>query len=223
MIEEICRKLMAEVEVLNHELHVVLPDTLEKAIAHGDLRENADYQAAIERQGFIGARLEHLRSRLFQLSEIDLSKVPKDRVGLGSRVTVVDLDTKVEEIFEVVIPDAVEVDNGQISVASPLGRALLDKKRERRNQSSTACGASQAAHHESGDAAREGGKRWRPQETRQEGGTLTVAIEAYQGLALSGLTARNQRVRDGRPGWEMSIWTTLEVDSFCMSDGCYLS
>ncbi len=128
MIEEIRRKLMAEVEALNHELHVVLPDTLEKAIAHGDLRENADYQAAIERQGFIGARLEHLRSRLFQLSEIDLSKVPKDRVGLGSRVTVVDLDTKAEEIFEVVIPDAVEVDNGQISVASPLGRALLDKK-----------------------------------------------------------------------------------------------
>jgi transcription elongation factor GreA len=128
MIEEIRRKLLAEVEALNHELHVVLPETLNKALEHGDLRENADHQAAIERQGVIAARLEHLRSRLHRLSEVDLSKVPMDRVGLGSRVTVRDVDTKEEEVFEVVIPDAVDVGDGQISVSSPLGRALLDKK-----------------------------------------------------------------------------------------------
>ena len=128
MIEEIRNKMLAEVEALNHELHVTLPETLKKALEHGDLRENADFQAAIERQGVIGARLEHLRSRLHKLSDVDLSKVPSDRVGLGSRVTVVDLDTKDEEVYEVVIPDAVSLDEGHISVSSPLGRALLDKK-----------------------------------------------------------------------------------------------
>ena len=128
MIEEIRKKLQAEVEALNHELHVVLPETLKKAIELGDLRENADYQAAIERQGMIGARLEQLRSRLHKLADLDLSKVPANRVGLGSRVTVLDMDTKEEETFEVVIPDAVNVDEGHISVSSPLGQALLDKK-----------------------------------------------------------------------------------------------
>jgi len=128
MIEETRKKLQAEVEALNHELHVVLPETLKKAIELGDLRENADYQAAIERQGIIGARLEHLRSRLHKLADLDLSKVPVDRVGLGSRVTVLDMGTKEEEVFEVVIPDAVDVDEGHISVSSPLGQALLDKK-----------------------------------------------------------------------------------------------
>ena len=128
MIEEIREKLQAEVEQLNHELHVTLPETLKKAIELGDLRENADYQAALERQGFIGARLEQLRDRLHKLSEIDLSKVPADRVGLGSRVTVQDMATKDHEVYEVVIPDAMNVDVGHISVSSPLGSALLDKK-----------------------------------------------------------------------------------------------
>ena len=128
MIEETRNKLLAEVEALNHELHVVLPETLKKAIELGDLRENSDYQAAIERQGIIGARLEQLRSRLHKLSEVDLSKVPTDRVGLGSRVTVLDMDTKEEEVYEVVIPDAVDVEEGHISVSSPLGQALLEKK-----------------------------------------------------------------------------------------------
>jgi len=128
MIEETRKMLQNEVEALNHELHVVLPETLKKAIELGDLRENADYQAAIERQGIIGARLEQLRSRLHKLADLDLSKVPADRVGLGSRVTVLDMSTKEEEVFEVVIPDAVNVDEGHISVSSPLGQALLDKK-----------------------------------------------------------------------------------------------
>ena len=127
MIEEIRKKLSDEVEALTHELYVVLPDTLAKAIAHGDLRENADYQAAIERQGVIAARLEQLRSRLHKLSDINVEDVPKDRVGLGSRVTVVDVDTKEEEVYEVVIPDAMDIDAGHISVASPLGQALMNR------------------------------------------------------------------------------------------------
>ncbi len=128
MIEEIKRKLTREVEQLNHELNVTLPEALKKALAQGDLRENGDYHAALERQQFVHARLSHLRSRLAKLSQIDLSKVPKDRVGLGSRVDVQDADTKEKETFELVIPDAMDMDAGHISVASPLGRALLDRK-----------------------------------------------------------------------------------------------
>jgi len=128
MIEEIRAKLQAEVEALNHELHVTLPETLGKALEHGDLRENADFQAAIERQRVVGARLEHIRSRLHKLSDIDLSTLPADRVALGSILTVVDLETDEKEEYEVVIPDAVDVLDGCISVSSPLGLAFMDRK-----------------------------------------------------------------------------------------------
>ena len=129
MIEEIRQQLTREVEALNHELNVTLPETLKKALQLGDLRENGDYHAALERQQFVHARLSHLRSRLSKLSQIDLSKVPKDRVGLGSRVEVQDVATKDRETYELVIPDATDIDKGHISVASPLGRGLLDHKK----------------------------------------------------------------------------------------------
>jgi transcription elongation factor GreA len=128
MIEEIKQKLAREVEQLNYELNVVLPEVLKKAIRQGDLRENGDYQAALERQQFVQVRLSQLRARLSKLSQIDLSKVPRDRVGLGSRVVVEDLETGERMTYELVIPDAMDFDTGQISVASPLGRALLDRK-----------------------------------------------------------------------------------------------
>ena len=126
MIEEIRERLQKEIEQLNHELHVTLPETLEKAREMGDLRENGDYQAAVERQGFVQARLNQLRDRLSRLSSVDTTKIPRDRVGLGSMVTVIDLDTKDREVFELVIPDAMDIDAGHISVSSPLGRALMD-------------------------------------------------------------------------------------------------
>lgn len=128
MIEEIRERLAAEIQELNHELHIVLPDTLQKARALGDLRENGDFQAAVERQRFVQARLDQLRDRLSKISSIDFDKVPRDRVGLGSIVTVIDGATKDREVFELVIPDAMDVDAGHISVSSPLGRALLDHK-----------------------------------------------------------------------------------------------
>ena len=128
MIEEAIKKLQSEVETLHHELNVTLPEALEKAIAMGDLKENGDYHAALERQRFVQARLVHLTSRLTKLSQIDKSKIPPDRVGLGSKVVVRDMDTKEEETFELIIPDTVDLDDGQISVASPLGSALVEKK-----------------------------------------------------------------------------------------------
>ena len=128
MIDQIRQKLTAEVEQLNHELNVTLPEALKKAIQQGDLRENGDYHAALERQQFVQARLSHLRGRLSKLSQVDLSKVPKDRVGLGSRVVVRDEASKGRETFDMVIPDAMDFETSQMSVSSPLGRALLDRK-----------------------------------------------------------------------------------------------
>ena len=109
MIQEVIEKLQAEVESLHHELSVTLPEALEKAIAMGDLKENGDYHAALERQRFVQARLGHLTSRLTKLSQIDISRIPSDRVGLGSKVVVRDMDTKEEEILELVIPDTMGI------------------------------------------------------------------------------------------------------------------
>jgi transcription elongation factor GreA len=128
MLEAVKKQLQAEVEALNHELSVTLPATLKRALQNGDLRENGDYHAALERQGFVQARLSQLRSRLTKLSHIDLTKIPKGRVGLGSRVTVKDVATGRNEEWELVIPDAMDIDRGHISVSSPLGRGLVDKE-----------------------------------------------------------------------------------------------
>ena len=128
MLDAIKQKLADEVSRLNHELSVTLPDALKRALANGDLRENGDYHAALERQAFVQARLSHLRSRLAKLSQVDLSKIPTDRVGLGSRVVVQDAATKERETYELVIPDAMDFDGTQVSVASPLGKGLLGKQ-----------------------------------------------------------------------------------------------
>lgn len=128
MIEAAQRKLREEAERLHYELDVTLPAALEKAIQHGDLKENGDYHAALERQQFVQARLNHLHARLSRLSTLDPSQIPTDRVGLGSRVLVKDLDTGEQETYELVIPDAADFDGGEISVSSPLGRGLLDRK-----------------------------------------------------------------------------------------------
>ena len=129
MLEEAKRMLADEVERLNHELGVTLPEALKKALAMGDLRENGDYHAALERQGFVQARLSHLRSRLAKLNSIDVSKIPADSAGLGSKVVVEDLALKRRENYELVVPDSMNFDDPtQISIASPLGRAMVEKK-----------------------------------------------------------------------------------------------
>ena len=126
MLDEVRKKLQQEVEALNLELTVTLPAVLKRAIANGDLRENGDYHAALERQQFVGARLSQLRTRLAKLSQIDLSKVPTGKVGLGSHVTVKDVKTGETEEWELVIPEAMDFDRGHVSVSSPLGRGLVD-------------------------------------------------------------------------------------------------
>jgi len=127
MIEELKRKLGEEVEKLQHELNVILPGEIRKAVELGDLRENSEYKAALERQQFVQARLGQLRSRLSKLSSIDISQIPTDKVGLGSRVVVQDEKTREKEVYHLVFGDAVEYQEGHVTMSSPIGRALLGK------------------------------------------------------------------------------------------------
>src|SRR3954463_4063336 len=108
MIEELKRKLSEEAEKLQHELNVTLPNEIRKAVELGDLRENSEYKAALERQQFVQARLGHLHSRLSKLSSIDISQIPQDRVGLGSRVVVQDPKSGGKEVYHMVFGDAME-------------------------------------------------------------------------------------------------------------------
>jgi transcription elongation factor GreA len=127
MIEELKQKLGEEVEKLQHELNVVLPNEIRKAVELGDLRETSGYKAALERQQLVQARLGQLRQRLSKLSSIDPSQIPTDKVGLGSKVVVEDQRTSDRETYHLVFGDAVEFEEGHVTMASPIGRALLNK------------------------------------------------------------------------------------------------
>jgi transcription elongation factor GreA len=93
----------------------------------GDLRENSEYKAALERQQFVQARLGQLHSRLSKLGSIDMAQIPTDKVGLGSKVVVRDEKTKEKEVYHLVFGDAVEFEEGHVTMSSPIGRALLGK------------------------------------------------------------------------------------------------
>ena len=128
MTEQIKRKLQEEINALEHELSYELPKELKKAVALGDLSENAEYHMAKQRQEFVKARLRQLGRRLADLSLINMDNIPKDKVGLGSTVRVFD-NTKNEEVeYKLVTSEESDVTAGKISTSSPIGRALLNKK-----------------------------------------------------------------------------------------------
>jgi transcription elongation factor GreA len=127
-MEDLKRKLEQEIAALDMELRVELPREIAKARAHGDLSENAEYHAAKERQGMVNARLGQLRARLREVSMIDYSRIPRDRVGLGSSVTVLDLQKDEEITYQLVTVEEANVALGKISTASPIGRGLLGKQ-----------------------------------------------------------------------------------------------
>jgi transcription elongation factor GreA len=127
MIEALKSKLGEEVEKLPFELNVTLPGEIRRAVEMGDLRENSEYKAALERQQFVRARLSQLRERLSKLSSIDLTQIPHDTVGLGSTVVVEDQKSGLEETYHLVFGDAVEFEEGHVTMSSPIGRALLGK------------------------------------------------------------------------------------------------
>lgn len=127
-MEDLIKKLQSEIATLEYELRNELPKEILKARAHGDLRENAEFHAAKERQRYVDARLAQLKKRMAELSLIDLTKIPRDRVGLGSRVVVLDQDKDEEITYRIVASEESDAANGLISTNSPIGRGLLGKK-----------------------------------------------------------------------------------------------
>jgi transcription elongation factor GreA len=127
-MEELKKKLQAEIAALEYELRNELPKEILKARAHGDLSENAEYHAAKERQAFVNARLGQVQSRLRDFSMVDMTKIPHDRVGLGSHVEVLDLDKDEKHSYDLVTSEEADVSNGKISTSSPIGKGLLGKR-----------------------------------------------------------------------------------------------
>ena len=125
MLDEIRQKIDEEMGLLDHELTRELPERIRKAVELGDLRENAEYKSALERQQFVQARMSHLSQRQSELSQIDVDNLPADRVGFGSKVSVEDLEANEVHDFTIVAGDFLDLDAGQISLASPIGSGLL--------------------------------------------------------------------------------------------------
>lgn len=125
MLDEIRDKIEAEIARLTQELNVELPARIKTAVEHGDLRENAEYKSALERQQFVQARIGHLQQRMSELSKIDVNAMPADRVGFGSKVKLFDAFMEEEVEFTIVAGDYMDLDGGQVSIASPIGRGLL--------------------------------------------------------------------------------------------------
>jgi len=119
-------RLKKELADLKYELTVKLPKELEVARAHGDLSENAEYEAARARQDYVRSRIGQLEGRVRELSLYNVSSIPRDVVAYGSRVTVED-DAGEAVTYDIVFPEEVDAARGQISLSSPLGRALLNK------------------------------------------------------------------------------------------------
>jgi transcription elongation factor GreA len=127
-VRKILDKLEKELGELEHEFRVELPREIKTAVAMGDLRENAEYHAALERQAFVRARISQLRERLGALNAISLDQVPRDRSAIGSRLELLDLDTDEEISYQLVFPEASDLDQGLLSIASPIGKALVGLK-----------------------------------------------------------------------------------------------
>lgn len=127
-MEEVKKKLQEEIATLERELRAELPKEISRARALGDLSENAEYHAAKERQSFVDARLSQLKTRLRDLSMVDMTKIPHDRIGLGSQVVVLDIHKDEEITYNLVTSEEADAAAGKISTSSPIGKGLLNKR-----------------------------------------------------------------------------------------------
>ena len=122
------KKLQQEINSLEHELSVELPKEIAVARAHGDLSENAEYKFAKERQGYVNAKIGQLKKRMGDLGMLNLTNIPKDRAGYGSRIVVLDTQRSIEVEYKLVSTEEADAEKGLISTTSPIGRALLNRK-----------------------------------------------------------------------------------------------
>jgi transcription elongation factor GreA len=126
MKARLIKRFEDEIVLLERELTVDLPKEIQRAREHGDLRENAEYHAAKERQRFVEARVSMLRQRVSEIQLMNLDRIPRDRAGFGSKLTV--RENGRQATYELVMPEDSDPDRGYISVASPIGRALVGKE-----------------------------------------------------------------------------------------------
>jgi transcription elongation factor GreA len=127
MSEEVKQKIQDELRQFETELRTEIPQELKKAVAMGDLSENAEYEAARNRQDYVRARIMNLRKRLADLSMIDVSRLPSDRVAYGSTVLLYDIDSKEELTYKLVMAEDSDVTQSKISTTSPIGRGLMGR------------------------------------------------------------------------------------------------
>ena len=113
-MEEVKAKLQEELATLEDELHFKLPQEIQKAREFGDLRENAEYKAALERQTFVKARIRQIQERLSEVQSIDISKIPTDRIAYGSKVVLYDLDKDEKITYELVTSEESQPEAGRI-------------------------------------------------------------------------------------------------------------
>lgn len=127
-MEAVRKKLKGELDELEEELHFKLPKEIQKAREFGDLRENAEYKAAMERQSIVQARIMQVRQRLSEVDSIDVSKLPTDSVAYGSKVILYDLDRDEEVTYKLVTSEESDPENSFISTVSPIGQSLMGKE-----------------------------------------------------------------------------------------------
>ncbi|MDT5061567.1 MAG: transcription elongation factor GreA [Acidobacteriota bacterium] len=128
MIEETKQRLQAELDGLESELRIHLPKEIKRALEFGDLRENAEYRAALDRQNVVKARIVELRQRISEVSSIDVSKIPHDKAGYGSTLVLYDPEREEELTYRIVTPEESDPQAGLISTMSPVGKSLLGKE-----------------------------------------------------------------------------------------------
>lgn len=128
MTENIKRRLQAELDELDTELRVHLPKEIKRALEYGDLRENAEYRAALDRQQFVQARIGQLRQRLSEVASIDVSKVPTDKAAYGSTLLLYDAEREEEVTYRLVTSEESDPQAGLISTTSPVGKSLMGKE-----------------------------------------------------------------------------------------------
>ena len=128
MPEHIKQQLLKEIKALEHELAHELPAEIKKAVAMGDLSENAEYHMAKQRQDFVNARLGMLKRRMAELSLVNLANIPRDKAGFGSTVVVFDATKDEEFVYRLVTSEESDVSKGLISTTSPIGRGIVGKR-----------------------------------------------------------------------------------------------
>jgi len=125
---DIKQRLQSELDELESELRVHLPKEIKRALEFGDLRENAEFRAALDRQNMVKARIVELRQRISEISSIDLSRVPRDRASYGSTLILYDAEREEEVTYRLVTPEESDPQKGLISTTSPVGKSLMGKE-----------------------------------------------------------------------------------------------